>query len=157
MWRICLGKYAPLLSNVSPLKFCSSFFSGTLVVESILKILAHASLNQERSAWFPYIRFGKKIVRKSFVQSRHLAVVYGSLLHGSFFVMMGLKTGYPLTFIAYVAASFSRGILTGECFYFNGEVLAINRDVHASCIVGAFVRVCRRLNHSSRCSQESLL
>jgi hypothetical protein len=119
-------------------------------VESILKILARTSLNQERSAWFPYIPFGKKAVRKSFVQSRHLGVVYGSLLHGSFFVLMGLKTGYPLTFMAYVAASFSRGIITGECLYLNEGVLGINRSVHTSCIVGVFVKVSLKLNHSSR-------
>ncbi|KAF7784749.1 hypothetical protein Agabi119p4_914 [Agaricus bisporus var. burnettii] len=92
------------------------FLSGTLLVESILKILSRTSLNQKRSAWYPYIRFGKKIgsigVPRSFVQSRHLVVVYGGLVHGSFFVMMGLKTGYPLTFIAYVASAFSRGIVT---------------------------------------------
>lgn len=111
--------------NLLSLTFCSSFLSGTLLVESILKILSRASVSQKCSAWYPYLpalRFKKSSgrksdndgVRNSFVQSQHLALLVASLMHASFFVMMGTRSGYPLMFVAYVVSAFARAIITGE-------------------------------------------
>lgn len=106
--------------------FWFSFLSGTLLVESIMRLLSRARVNQERSAWYPYFSFPpfKKRtsdrranldgVRNSFVQSQHIALLVSSLLHGSFFILMGTRSGYATIFVAYVVAAFARAIITGE-------------------------------------------
>lgn len=98
----------------------NSFLSGTVLIEIIIKALSRTPVNQERSAWIPYINptasknSQSKAIRDSFLQAQHLSLVLGSLMHGSFFVMMGSTGGYITIFLAYVISAFARAILTGQ-------------------------------------------
>ncbi|KXN83561.1 Bypass of stop codon protein 6 [Leucoagaricus sp. SymC.cos] len=102
------------------------FFSCTLLIEVIMKTLSRTPMDGERSAWFPSLAptRSKKphgpVIRSSFLQGQHLSLVLASLIHASFFVMMGSTRGYVTIFTAYVVAAFARAILTASLNqYFN--------------------------------------
>ncbi|KAF5356364.1 hypothetical protein D9756_004239 [Leucocoprinus leucothites] len=94
------------------------FLSGTFLVEVIMKTLARTPVERERSAWIPHLapartrRSRGGDVRESFLQAQHLSLVLSSLMHATFFVMMGSTRGYITIFSAYVLAAFARAILT---------------------------------------------
>ncbi|KAJ3561022.1 hypothetical protein NP233_g10451 [Leucocoprinus birnbaumii] len=107
--------------TMSPLLFTGTtagFLSGTFLVEVIMKALARTPTNGERSAWIPHLTptparktQNGNAVRESFLQAQHLSLVLLSLMHASFFVMMGSTRGYVTIFCAYVVAAFARAIL----------------------------------------------
>ncbi|KAJ3559411.1 hypothetical protein NP233_g11268 [Leucocoprinus birnbaumii] len=105
----------------------AGFLSGTFLVEVIMKALARTPTSGERSAWIPYLTptparksQNGSAVRESFLQAQHLSLVLSSLMHASFFVMMGSTRGYVTIFCAYVVAAFARAILCATLnLYFN--------------------------------------
>ena len=111
--------------------FAKRFLAGTLLVESIINQLGLFSPTSGHWSWFPKISFfsqffsakqpqpqPQKVIGHSLSQARLLAVLLSSVLHGMFFIMMGSKGGFWLTFSAYILSSFARSILTGKnCFF----------------------------------------
>ncbi|KAF9451801.1 MFS general substrate transporter [Macrolepiota fuliginosa MF-IS2] len=106
------------------------FLSGTLLVEALMRVLSRAHVTQTQSAWFPYLSFprfktttrrraNQDGIRSSFIQAQHLSLIIATLLHTSFFIMMGTRSSYATTFVAYVVAAIARAILTGANLYFN--------------------------------------
>ncbi|EKM83426.1 hypothetical protein AGABI1DRAFT_123756 [Agaricus bisporus var. burnettii JB137-S8] len=113
-WRLAAGFFAffmcgwgdGITGTVLPLFMADFNINFTM---SSLLYAANLMGDSPRGEYFEYI-----IAHKLKPKTKRLVslFVYGGLVHGSFFVMMGLKTGYPLTFVAYVASAFSRGIVT---------------------------------------------
>ena len=96
---------------------------GTLLVESIINQLGRFSPTSGHWSWFPKISFlpqflsakqPQKVIGYSPSQARLLAVLLSSCLHGMFFIMMGSKGGFWLSFCAYMVVAFARSILTGK-------------------------------------------
>jgi hypothetical protein len=89
----------------------------------IMKALSRTPIDQKRNQWIPYFTHARlkkspadSDVRESFIQAQHLSLVLASLIHASFFIMMGLTKGYVTILAAYVVAAFARAILCGELF-----------------------------------------
>lgn len=112
---------------MSSLLFAGStlgFFSGTLLVESLISQLGRFDLAKSRWRWipctwlpfriFPFKKGNTKHTGFSPSQARLLALVLSSCLHGMFFVMMGTKGGFWVLFFAYALAAFARAILTAS-------------------------------------------
>ena len=96
-------------------------------MESIINQLGRFSPTSGHWSWFPKISFfpqflfskqPQKVTGYSPSQARLLAVLLSSCLHGMFFIMMGSKGGFWLTFCAYMLAAFARAFLTGKNFVF---------------------------------------
>jgi len=88
-----------------------------------MKALSRTLIERVRSAWIPHLapaQSGKQgtVTRCSALQAQHLSLVLSSLMHASFFVMMGSAKGYITIFSAYVIATFSHAFLTGEIYYY---------------------------------------
>lgn len=101
------------------LKSGGRFLIGTLLLERIIRIFGQARRDRIQSAWYPnlasFIKCAEKSpVRFSATQATHLVVSLGSVLHGLFFLIMGLRGGFPALFIAHMVAAFSRALMSGE-------------------------------------------
>ena len=98
------------------------FLAGTLLMESIINQLGRFSPTSGHWSWFPKFSFPQflsakqpqKVIGYSPSQARLLAVLLSSCLHGMFFIMMGSKGGYWVSFCAYTLSAFARSILTGK-------------------------------------------
>ncbi|KAF8971544.1 hypothetical protein BDZ97DRAFT_1753335 [Flammula alnicola] len=80
------------------------FFAGTFLVESIMKYLG--TFRVHRNEAFDD-DFGH-----STTQARFLVLVMASIMHSTYFIMMGSRSGFPVMFLAYVMSAFSRALLT---------------------------------------------
>ncbi|KAF9014961.1 major facilitator superfamily domain-containing protein [Cyathus striatus] len=111
----------------SSLLFAAStvgFVIGTFLVERILKFFGRISLNQStNSPVEPYFSVPSRRAAKrgrgnyigfSFLQSRYVGLLVASILHGSFFLLMGTKANVAILFLAYVVAAFARSIITAS-------------------------------------------
>jgi hypothetical protein len=104
------------------LNLLSSYVLGTVLVEPISNILGRFCHNRTTRSFVPYFPrvsrflFGRSPsgVGYSASQARFLALAISSLLHASNFIMIGAQSGFPVTFLAYAVAAFSRAILTGQ-------------------------------------------
>ena len=47
-------------------------------------------------------------------QARFLVLVIASIIHSTYFILMGSRSGFPVMFLAYVLSAFSRALLTGK-------------------------------------------
>ncbi|KAF8168311.1 major facilitator superfamily domain-containing protein [Crassisporium funariophilum] len=99
------------------------FIFGTLIVESIINQLGRFVLTRTQWTWLPQFSClswfqskgsAPKQVGFSKSQSRLLAILISSILHGLFFVLMGSKGGFWVLFSAYALAAFARSILTAS-------------------------------------------
>lgn len=99
------------------------FLTGTLLVEFIINQLGRFSPTKAHWSWFPRISFfpqflvskePRTVIGYSPSQARLLALLVSSCLHGMFFIMMGSKGGYWVSFCAYALAAFARSILTDK-------------------------------------------
>ncbi|KDR84783.1 hypothetical protein GALMADRAFT_131573 [Galerina marginata CBS 339.88] len=111
---------------MSSLLFAGStigFMIGTFLVESIIHQLGRFDPAKSHWSWLPktnlFSRFStrsreEKDVGYSSSQARLLALLSSSILHGMFFVMMGSRGGYWVSFGAYSVAAFARSILTAS-------------------------------------------
>jgi hypothetical protein len=96
----------------------ASFALGTVFVESVLKFLGRLELGTASNSRVP-----PRIIRLfsarnggggySASQARSLALAFASVLHAVHFIMIGLKGGFAVTFLAYSVAAFARAMLTG--------------------------------------------
>ena len=96
-------------------------------MESIINQLGRFSPKSGHWSWIPEISFfprvlsakqRQKVIGYSPSQARLLAVLLSSCLHAIFFIMMGSKGGFWLSFCAYMLAAFARSILTGQNYFF---------------------------------------
>lgn len=98
-----------------------SFAFGTVLVESILKALGRIQLGTGRNAIVPPRTVRLFTARNgtggySASQARSLTLIIASVLHGCHFIMIGLKGGFGVTFLAYAVAAFARALLTGQLY-----------------------------------------
>jgi hypothetical protein len=110
-----------------------------------------------RPGLFPALRIEQKIFKtkqtdrivQSHMQSRFLTLVYSCVIHAKFFVLMGVRKGFPAMMSAYILAAFGRGLLTGESAR---KVSALNEMLIISCSgdVGYV------LSHVALCAQNVL-
>ncbi|KAJ8702917.1 hypothetical protein PTI98_001589 [Pleurotus ostreatus] len=106
----------------SSLLFASStvgFAAATVLVEWISKVLSNARTSSRSRSFFPanpwFSRTNLKgDIGTSPTQGRYFAIVYFSVLHASFFVLMGSRGGYPVLLLAYAFAAYARGIITAQ-------------------------------------------
>ncbi|OCH96576.1 MFS general substrate transporter [Obba rivulosa] len=97
---------------------------GTLLVEHVMRFLgryyitlngafatgSRRSLLQRSSSSGPG---ATKILAYSASQSRFVTLVLASLLHATFFAIMGSRRGFPSMFVAYVISAFARSFISG--------------------------------------------
>ncbi|KAF9459473.1 major facilitator superfamily domain-containing protein [Collybia nuda] len=111
-----------LTAMTSSLLFAGStcgFAFGTVLVESILKALGRIPLGAGRNNIVPP-RVARLFSARnsaggySASQARSLTLAIACILHGVHFIMIGLKGGFGVTFLAYAVAAFARALLTGE-------------------------------------------
>ncbi|TFK41367.1 major facilitator superfamily domain-containing protein [Crucibulum laeve] len=92
------------------------FIVGTLLVESIMKMLGRVCLTHLQRSLVPALFRGSGKTHEgtsfSALQARHVGLLISSVLHGVFFVIMGTRGGFAVLFLAYVVAAFARSILT---------------------------------------------
>ncbi|KDQ54735.1 hypothetical protein JAAARDRAFT_692970, partial [Jaapia argillacea MUCL 33604] len=107
------------------------FCLGTLVVESVVHFLGRFYTSAERASCIPAVPMVSRLLSLKSVktesrdgvvgyspsQARLLSLFIFSLVHASFFIIMGLSKGFPGLFMAYVTAAFARAFLTGENAY----------------------------------------
>ncbi|KAF9270783.1 MFS general substrate transporter [Marasmius fiardii PR-910] len=103
--------------------FCGGtvgFFLGTFTVEPVMHRLGLYYLGgpTKRSlfpAWLQKnTRTSGDTVAFSASQSRYLTLVLGSIVHSSFFVLMGIRQGFGTMFVAYATAALARSFLTAS-------------------------------------------
>ncbi|KAF8078369.1 major facilitator superfamily domain-containing protein [Lyophyllum atratum] len=112
----------PMTSSLLFAGSTCGFFTGTILVEPVMTFLGRCAADSSTNSLIPYVPWlskscsRKKIhnTRHSASQARHLVLVFSSIVHASYFVMIGSRTGYPGTFMAYAVAAFSRGLLTAS-------------------------------------------
>ena len=122
-----IGWVTKCVQAKQPSYFAKRFLVGTLLVESIINQFGRFSPTSEHWSWFPKISFfpqflsakqPQKVIGYSPSQARLLAVLLSSCLHGMFFIMMGSKGGFWLSFCAFLLSAFARAILTGKYWFF---------------------------------------
>lgn len=95
---------------------------STILIETLIHFLGQFDLSKTHWSWIPEFTFfgirsprkAPKSVGNSPSQARLLALLIASILHGSFFVMMGSRGSFWVMFFAYSVAAFARSILTGK-------------------------------------------
>ncbi|KAF9535544.1 major facilitator superfamily domain-containing protein [Crepidotus variabilis] len=96
------------------------FMFSTILIETLIHFLGQFDLSKTHWSWIPEFTFfgirsprkAPKSVGNSPSQARLLALLIASILHGSFFVMMGSRGSFWVMFFAYSVAAFARSILT---------------------------------------------
>ncbi|KAF8887929.1 major facilitator superfamily domain-containing protein [Gymnopilus junonius] len=96
------------------------YFAGTFIVEVLMKYLGRLDLSHHgsQSLFYPFISLvtSKPLHKDKFghseSQARYILLVFASLTHASYFIMMGSRSGFPVMFLAYVLSAFSRALLT---------------------------------------------
>ncbi|KAG7099782.1 hypothetical protein E1B28_001594 [Marasmius oreades] len=104
--------------------FCGGtigFFLGTFIVEPVMHALGlyHLGGPANRSlfpAWLTHKRRRSSDDTEAFSasQSRYLTLVLASVVHSSFFVLMGIRQGFGAMFVAYAIAALARAFLTAS-------------------------------------------
>ncbi|KAJ8487811.1 hypothetical protein ONZ45_g14197 [Pleurotus djamor] len=106
-----------LTSLTSSLLFTAStvgFSVATIFVENICRFLSRFDPSAPHRSAFPAIWNRRRTIAHSKTQGTRLAIAYFSVLHATFFVLMGTKGGYPILLLAYACAAFARGIVTAQ-------------------------------------------
>ncbi len=98
-----------------------SVFAGTFLVESIMRYLGTFGVHRNAGTFFSFLPFRKRDVFDdnvgySVVQARFYILVMASILHSTYFIMMGSQSGFPVMFLAYVMSAFSRTLLSGSSY-----------------------------------------
>ncbi|KAF8203265.1 MFS general substrate transporter [Pholiota molesta] len=92
-------------------------FASTFLVESIMGYLGTFRVHRNERSFFSFMpAFRRKSIFDddlgySVVQARFLTLVICSILHSTYFIMMGSRSGFPIMFLAYVMSAFSRTLL----------------------------------------------
>lgn len=89
-----------------------------------MDILGRFRVQRNQSTFLSFIPIFHKRdgdLGKSDSQARYLVLVLASLIHATYFVLMGSRSGFPVMFLAYVLSAFSRALLTGMSFAFNSR------------------------------------
>jgi len=102
--------------------YCS-FFVGTVIMERVATFLGLAYLDRPKARWRAYfpafsVPFSHKTPSPRFhskCRAQFATLLLFSIVHSSYFIMMGSRSGFPVSFMAYFAGSFSRSFLT--CVY----------------------------------------
>jgi hypothetical protein len=98
----------------------TSVFASTFLVESIMGYLGTFRVHRNERSFFSFMpAFRRKSIFDddlgySVVQARFLTLVICSILHSTYFIMMGSRSGFPIMFLAYVMSAFSRTLLAGS-------------------------------------------
>jgi hypothetical protein len=99
------------------------FFAGTFLVESIMKSLGGFRVHRNQSSFFAFLPvFSRKAAfdedfGHSDLQARFLVLVIASIVHSTYFILMGSRSGFPVMFLAYVLSAFSRALITGKVIF----------------------------------------
>lgn len=92
------------------------FFIGTFLVETILKYFGRYQLEDSTKSFLPrsFLHFAasRRNIGHSASQGRHRVLILASIIHALYFILMGSRAGFPVMFVAYALAAFSRAILT---------------------------------------------
>ncbi|KAF5355966.1 hypothetical protein D9756_004248 [Leucocoprinus leucothites] len=92
------------------------FFIGTFLLEIILRWLGRFSLEPSKKSIVPHtlaiFKKNRPASGHSATQARHSTLLIASVLHAFYFIMMGSRGGFPVMFVAYAMAAFSRALLT---------------------------------------------
>ncbi|KAK1221900.1 hypothetical protein PQX77_015280 [Marasmius sp. AFHP31] len=94
------------------------FFTGTFAVEPVMHSLglyrvSGAANRSLRPAWSQKGNNSVATVAFSPSQSRYLTLLLGCIVHSSFFVLMGSRSGFAAMFVAYATAALARAFWTG--------------------------------------------
>ncbi|KAF8488169.1 major facilitator superfamily domain-containing protein [Gautieria morchelliformis] len=98
-----------------------SFFFGTLMIETLLRLMGRFDISSQKPSFIPHIRVGWRFYRykvttprlgHSPTQARATLLVVASLIHAVFFVIMGTGPKYPSMLVAFGLAAFARAFLT---------------------------------------------
>ncbi|KAK7058591.1 hypothetical protein VNI00_002227 [Paramarasmius palmivorus] len=100
--------------------FCGStvgFFIGTFIVEPVMRRLGlyHIGKRSMLPAWLSLYRPAdgpQTSVGFSASQARFNTLISASIVHSSFFILMGVRLGFSAMFIAYATAALARAFLT---------------------------------------------
>lgn len=85
-----------------------------------MKSLGGFHVRRNRTSFFAFFPvFGRKTVfgedfGHSDSQARFLVLVIASIIHSTYFILMGSRNGFPVMFLAYILSAFSRALLTGK-------------------------------------------
>ena len=96
------------------------------MIETLLELMGRFNFASQKQRCIPYIRISwcfdslqsnvaSPLVGHSPTQARALLVIFASLVHTIFFVIVGTGPRYPSLLIAYALVAFSRAFLTGVC------------------------------------------
>ncbi|KAG6812528.1 hypothetical protein H0H92_002419 [Tricholoma furcatifolium] len=115
----------PMTSSLLFAGSTCGFFVGTFIVERIVNFFGQCSAEHSTNSLVPYIPFfrfktqkdGASSIRHSASQARHLTLIFSSVLHAMFFIMVGRKGGFAITFMAYVVAALARSFITGDMIF----------------------------------------
>lgn len=109
----------PLTSSLLFAGSTVGFAAATVLVEWTSKVLSNACTSSRNRSFFPAIPWFSRTNLKGDIgtsptQGRYFAIAYFSVLHASFFVLMGSRGGYPVLLLAYAFAAYARGIITAQ-------------------------------------------
>ncbi|KAF9557866.1 MFS general substrate transporter [Agrocybe pediades] len=93
------------------------YFAGTLSIEILIKLLGKFHLYDTGNFWLISKFLSKQSHPAPYrghsnLKARYLLLVFASVVHATYFIMMGSRAGYPVIFMAYVFSAFSRALLT---------------------------------------------
>jgi hypothetical protein len=107
------------------------FAVGTLLVERTIKVLGRFHLCSAKRSFVPAVPFVSRLLHTtrshgstghSASQARFLTLILSSVLHMSYFLVMGFRSGYPCLLLAYCLAALARAYLTcGNIFLLNNS------------------------------------
>jgi hypothetical protein len=94
------------------------------MIETLLEFMGRFDFSSKKQRYIPYISSSWRIrplpsdvtnstLGHSPTQARAILVVFASLIHAVFFLIMGTGPQYPSLLIAYALAAFARAFLTG--------------------------------------------
>jgi hypothetical protein len=132
----------------------SRFFACTFIVERVVKFLGTFYLNSTQPSFLPACplvsRFSVRSRRHggtpsdiggtgySPSQARLATLLLGSLIHSTYFIILGSKSGFPSVLVAYVIAAFARSLLTCEHLPPRRRLVLIVSDITAVMRVASF-------------------
>lgn len=97
-----------------------SMFTGTMLTELVMTFLGMTFVYASTGGWkryLPVLRlpFSKRTCYPTYhskARAQYIALLLFSVVHSSYFIMMGSRSGFPVSFMAYFAGSLSRAFLT---------------------------------------------
>ncbi|EAU93127.2 hypothetical protein CC1G_12662 [Coprinopsis cinerea okayama7 len=106
------------------------FIFGTFIIELLIRQLGQTNSTKSTSSWIPHhikrlaSRRAHAVApsRHSPSQARHLSLIYASVVFALYFVVMGLRTGYPALLSAYCICAIARAIMSGSLNPYFGSV-----------------------------------